>query len=63
MTSMEFWEKLASHWIVVYRPEEKMQTDKRVAEYFSDAYKVQGGVPNLLDAINNFMEEDDGDYI
>ena len=63
MTSTEFWKKLASCWIDIYRPEEKLQTDKSIDEYFAASDKVQGNVPNLLDAINNLMEEDNGDYI
>ncbi len=63
MTSTEFWEKLASCWIDIYRQEEKTQTDKTVSEYFSVADKVKGGVPSLLDAINSLMEEGNDDYI
>ena len=63
MTTEDFWKRLASCWIDIYRPEEKLQTDKSVDEYFAVADKVQSGIPNLLDAINDLMEEDDGNSI
>ncbi len=62
MTSFDFWKMLASDWAVIYGETEKMQTDNSIAEYFSVADKVHGGVPNLLDAINDLMEDEDGDY-